>query len=62
MLKPHEAAAYCGRSMARFTAECPVAAVAFPNGDRLFDLRDLDAWLDGLKEPQDVSDLIARLK
>ena len=49
MLKPSEAADYCGRSLRTFEIECPVAPVAFPNGDKRFDMRDLDAWLDGLK-------------
>lgn len=49
LLKPAEAAEYCGRSLKRFQAECPVAPVRFPDGDRLFDMHDLDGWIDGLK-------------
>lgn len=61
MLKLAEAAEYCGRSRRHFEAECPVAPVAFPNGDRLYDLHDLDRWIDGLKAGVAADDLIERL-
>jgi len=49
MLTKAEAAHHCGRPIKRFEIECPVAAVRFPNGDRRFDVQDLDRWLDQLK-------------
>jgi len=49
MLTKAEAAHHCGRTIKRFEIECPVAAVRFPNGDRRFDVQDLDRWLDQLK-------------
>jgi hypothetical protein len=49
MLKKTEAAAYCGLPAARFEMHCPVSAVAYPSGSRLWDVRDLDSWLDSLK-------------
>ena len=49
MLKRADAAAYCGVAAARFETLCPVAAVAYPDGSRLWDVRDLDAWVDSLK-------------
>lgn len=61
MLKSGEAAEYCGRPAKRFQAECPVSPVAFPNGDRLYDIRDLDSWLDCLKGNSEADDIIARL-
>jgi len=61
MLKPAEAADYCGRPAKRFQAECPVAPIAFPNGDRLYDIHDLDGWLDGLKGNAGADDIISRL-
>lgn len=62
MLTKREAAAHCGRSVSRFDAECPVAPVVFANGDRRYDVRDLDAWLDGIKTERDDTDsIVARL-
>lgn len=49
MLKKSDAAAYCGVSAARFETLCRVTAVLYPDGTRLWDVRDLDAWVDGLK-------------
>jgi hypothetical protein len=49
MLKKHESADHCGRSVKRFEAECPVKAIRFPNGDLRWDIGDLDAWLDAIK-------------
>ena len=50
MLNKTEAAEHCGRPIKRFNIECPVQAVRFPNGDYRWDVRDLDAWIDSLKE------------
>jgi hypothetical protein len=61
MLKPAEAAEYCGRPRRHFEAECPVAPIAFPNGDRLYDMRDLDRWIDSLKAGASADDIVARL-
>lgn len=63
MLTPSEAALYCGVPKARFKAIVAVPAVAMPHGRRLFDLRDLDRWLDGLaqKSLNDDDAIIARL-
>jgi hypothetical protein len=57
-----EAAAYCRRTLRQFRAQCPVAPVEMPNGDLLWDVLDLDAWLDRLKgtvEPED--EILSRL-
>ena len=64
MLKPAEAAGYCGRSLKRFQSECPVQPVEFDNGDKRYDIRDLDAWLDSLKSAHtdiEDDDIVARL-
>jgi hypothetical protein len=64
MVSDREAAEYCGRSLAKFRAACPVAPVEFPDGARLFDLRDLDVWLDGLKGASlsaSADDILAKL-
>ncbi len=49
MLTKSEAAHHCGRPVKRFESECDVAPIKFANGDRRYDVRDLDAWLDRLK-------------
>ena len=49
MLKKGDAAAYCGVAAARFETLCAVAAVIYPDGTRLWDVRDLDSWVDSLK-------------
>jgi hypothetical protein len=42
----------------RFEIVCPVSAVTFPNGDRGFDVYDLDKWLDPFKRDDDDADAI----
>ena len=64
LLKKSEAASYCGRSVKRFEAEAPFPPVAMPNGDRLYDVRDCDKWIDGLKmgaADSDADNIVARL-
>ncbi len=58
MLVLREAAHYCGRTIKRFQIECTVTEVIFPNGDRRFDVHDLDKWLDSLKSGGDDADAI----
>jgi hypothetical protein len=62
MLDRREAAEHCGRSLKQFEAECPVSPVRFANGDLRYDVRDLDAWLDRLKnKSEDSTTIIQRL-
>jgi hypothetical protein len=64
MLTKSEAAQHCGRSVRRFEIECPVAPIRFPNGDLLWDVKELDTWLDNLKAgtgDRDVAAILARL-
>lgn len=62
MLSKKEAAEHCGRSVRRFEIECPVIPVRFPNGDLRYDVRDLDAWLDMIKnESEDSASILQRL-
>jgi len=49
MMKKGDAAAYCGISVGRFSVLCKVSPIEYSDGTRLWDVRDLDAWLDGLK-------------
>ncbi len=62
MLTKKEAATHCGRPLNRFEAECPIAPIKFANGDVRYDVVDLDAWLDNLKNRgNDADDIIGRL-
>jgi hypothetical protein len=56
MLKKSAAAAYCGLSVTDFERNCKAVSVIYPNGKKMWDVRDLDAWLDALKAGQDVTD------
>lgn len=60
MLSKREAAEHCGRPIKRFEAECPSSPVRFPNGDLRYDVRDLDQWLDKLKNNSEDSDEIIK--
>jgi hypothetical protein len=62
LLARREAAAHCGRPIKQFDLECPVAPIKFQNGDVRFDVRELDAWIDGLKAGvDDAEGIVARL-
>ena len=63
LLSEAEAAHHCGRPVRRFKMECPCQAVVFPNGDKRFDVKDLDGWIDGLKAggASDGDDIVTRL-
>jgi hypothetical protein len=62
MLTKQEAAHHCGRSVKRFEIECPCRPIAFPNGDKRFDVQDLDQWLNGVKHGADDTEaIVARL-
>jgi hypothetical protein len=63
MLNRREAAEHCGRSPKRFEAECPINPIRFPNGDFRYDVRDLDVWLDTIKNnSEDSATILARLE
>lgn len=55
MLTKQEAAAYCGLRPRAFAKSCRISMVAFPNGELLYDIRDLDHWLDTIKNGGDGS-------
>lgn len=62
MLSLREAADYFGMSPKKFPVT-GIAAVAMPHGKNLYDIKDLDAWLDGIKNNALDSDdaIIGRL-
>lgn len=61
LLSRTDAASHCGRPARRFDIECPVSPIEFDNGDRRWDVRELDAWIDSLKQDESNSELLARL-
>lgn len=64
MYRLAEAAAYCGLAVKHFKALCPDQPVALREGADLYDKRDLDRWIDTVKdgsEPQSHGDILARL-
>ena len=63
MLNSREAAGYCGLSARRFPLECGIPPVQMPGGVKVYDIRDLDIWIDGLKDgtPNDDEAIIGRL-
>lgn len=63
LLTRAEAAHYCRRSARKFEAQCPVPPVKMADGDLLYDVHDLDKWIEGLKAGAggEDDDIIARL-
>lgn len=49
LLTKTEAAHYCRRSVKKFEIQCPVQPLKMADGDLLWDVQDLDRWIDGLK-------------
>lgn len=52
MLSPKEAALYCGEPFTTFEARCPCKPRLNSRGQKLYDIKDLDKWLD----PKDEND------
>jgi len=61
MLPKRESSDYCGLTTKQFDAQCPVAPVEYPNGLKVWDIRDLDAWIDSLKAGGKGGDDIAAI-
>ena len=63
MLSAREAAIYCGLSPKHFAIDCSVSPVQMPRGSKMYDTRDLDNWLDGLKNefPNSDDEIVGRL-
>ena len=55
MLKDGEAAGYTGLSVKHFKATCPVQPVEMRPGTILWDKRDLDKWIDAMKEGAEMA-------
>jgi hypothetical protein len=64
LLTKVEAALYCRRSVKKFETQCPVRPIRMADGDLLWDVLDLDKWIDTLKSGagDDIADaIVARL-
>ena len=55
MLKQAEAADYTGLPVKHFEATCPVQPVEMRPGTVLWDKRDLDKWIDAMKERAEMA-------
>ncbi|MCB0636585.1 MAG: hypothetical protein KDC54_08195 [Lewinella sp.] len=55
MLKQAEAADYTGLPVKHFKAACPVQPVEMRPGTILWDKRDLDKWIDAMKEGAEMA-------
>jgi hypothetical protein len=64
LLTKAEAAHYCRRSVKKFESQCPVPPIEMADGDRLWDVRDLDRWIDSLKNDpdDDANAIVSRLE
>lgn len=50
ILSKKEAAIYCRIPLNKFSSICPVTPIDIGNGSISYDLRDLDNWIDSLKD------------
>lgn len=55
MLKQSEAADYTGLPVKHFKTACPVQPVEMRPGTILWDKRDLDKWIDAMKEGAEMA-------
>jgi len=65
LLKLKDAATYCQIPIKRFPAICPVTPLDLGSGLRAYDIKDIDRWIDSLKEsehPDSYDDILAKLR
>ncbi|MEC3863301.1 hypothetical protein VK792_18590 [Mesobacterium sp. TK19101] len=55
MLSQTEAASYTGLPVKHFKASCPVQPLEIRPGARAWDKRDLDRWIDEMKEGAEMT-------
>lgn len=64
MLKQSEAASYTGLPVKHFKAACSVRPVELKEGTLLWDRKDIDLWIDGVKSgamTETRDDILGRL-
>ncbi len=64
LLTKMEAANYCRRSTKKFEAQCPVPPLRMADGDLLWDVHDLDRWIESIKSGKldEAEAALARLR
>ena len=64
LLTKGEAAHYCRRPVKKFETQCPIPPIKMPDGDLLWDVCELDRWIDSLKNERvdDANAIVARLE
>lgn len=64
MISLKQAADYVGLPLKRFPRICSVRPVEMPESEKRYDIRDLDQWLDQLKEGDTEADqdILERLR
>jgi hypothetical protein len=64
MLSKQEAALYCGLSASKFEALFPKGPTIMPTGQKVYDIKALDTWLDSLDKSSPDSDdaILGRLR
>ena len=55
MLNASEAASYCGLAVKHFKVTCPVRSIQIRPGTVVWDKRDLDTWIDEMKEGSEAA-------
>jgi len=50
LLTKGEAARYCRLNPARFSVICPVRPIALEANKNVYDIKELDGWIDSLKK------------
>lgn len=55
MLKQAEAAEYTGLPAKHFKSTCPVQPIELRPGTEVYDKRDLDKWIDAMKEGAEMA-------
>ena len=62
LMSQKQAADYVGLPLKRFPSACPVPLIEMPGNVRVYDIRDLDAWVDQIKSgASDPDDAILAL-
>jgi hypothetical protein len=60
-LSEREAATYAGMTVNEFRRECSISSIARAQGRQVWDVYELDRWLDPIGVKQNVDEIIARL-
>jgi hypothetical protein len=62
LLNKVEAAHYCRLPVKKFRAMCPIKPIQMADGIVLWDVQDLDAWIDAMKSGTESDDFLIAAK